>query len=50
MSTSEVAAKTAAVSVQNVVKIYQRDSQQIKVLDGLSLEVPQGEFLSLIHI
>jgi putative ABC transport system ATP-binding protein len=48
MSTSEVAAKTAAVSVQNVVKIYQRDSQQIKVLDGLSLEVPQGEFMALM--
>jgi putative ABC transport system ATP-binding protein len=48
MSATEVAAKTSAVSVQNVVKIYQRDSQQIKVLDGLSLEVPQGEFLALM--
>src|ERR1035438_5244815 len=48
MATTEVAAKTGAVSVQKVVKIYQRDSQQIKVLDGLSLEVPQGEFLALM--
>jgi len=48
MSTTEVAAKTAAVSVQNVVKIYQRDSQQITVLDRLNLEVPQGEFLALM--
>ena len=48
MSTTEVAAKLAAVSVQNVVKIYQRDSQQITVLDGLNLEVPQGEFLALM--
>ncbi len=48
MSTTEVAAKTGAVSVQNVVKIYQRDSQQITVLDGLNLEVPQGEFLALM--
>ena len=48
MSVTEVAVKTGAVSVQNVVKIYQRDSQQIKVLDGLSLEVPQGEFLALM--
>jgi putative ABC transport system ATP-binding protein len=48
MATTEVAAKTGAVSVQNVVKVYQRDSQQIKVLDGLSLEVPQGEFLALM--
>jgi putative ABC transport system ATP-binding protein len=48
MATAEVAAKTGAVSVQNVVKVYQRDSQQITVLDGLSLEVPQGEFLALM--
>jgi putative ABC transport system ATP-binding protein len=48
MSTTEVAVKTAAVSVQNVVKIYQRDSQQITVLDRLNLEVPQGEFLALM--
>ena len=43
-----MATKTGAVNVQNVVKIYQRDSQQIKVLDGLSLDVPQGEFLALM--
>ena len=48
MSTTEVAAKTAAVNVQNVVKVYQRDSQQITVLDGLNLEVPQGEFMALM--
>jgi putative ABC transport system ATP-binding protein len=48
MSATQVASKTGAVSVQNVVKIYQRDSQQIKVLDGLSLEVPQGEFMALM--
>jgi len=48
MSATAVAAKSGAVSVQNVVKIYQRDSQQIKVLDGLSLDVPQGEFLALM--
>jgi putative ABC transport system ATP-binding protein len=48
MSTTEVAAKTGAVNVQNVVKVYQRDSQQITVLDGLNLEVPQGEFMALM--
>jgi putative ABC transport system ATP-binding protein len=48
MSTTEVAAKTAAVNVQNVVKVYQRDSQRITVLDGLNLEVPQGEFMALM--
>jgi len=48
MATTEVAAKTGAVSVQNVRKVYYRDSQQIPVLDGLSLEVPQGEFMALM--
>ncbi len=48
MATTEVAAKTSAVSVQNVRKVYYRDSQQIPVLDGLNLEVPQGEFLALM--
>ena len=48
MSATAVAAKTGDVSVQYVVKIYQRVSQQIKVLDGLTLEVPQGEFMALM--
>ena len=48
MSANEVATKTGAVSVQNVRKFYQRDSMQIKVLDGLNLEVPPGEFLALM--
>jgi putative ABC transport system ATP-binding protein len=37
-----------AVDVQNVRKIYRRDSQEIVVLDGLSLQVPQGEFVALM--
>ena len=48
MSTTEVASKPAAVSVQNVRKVYQRDSLQIKVLDGINLDVPQGEFVALM--
>jgi putative ABC transport system ATP-binding protein len=36
------------VDVENVRKIYTRDSQKIVVLDGLSLRVPQGEFLALM--
>ncbi|MGB8769877.1 MAG: ABC transporter ATP-binding protein [Candidatus Korobacteraceae bacterium] len=48
MSTTEVAAQAGAVSVQNVRKFYQRDSMQIKVLDGLNLEVSEGEFLALM--
>ena len=38
----------AAVQVQNVRKIYKRDSQDIVVLDGLSLEVPEGEVVALM--
>ena len=34
--------------MQNVRKIYKRDSQEIVVLDGLSLEVPEGEFVALM--
>jgi putative ABC transport system ATP-binding protein len=38
----------AAVDVQNVRKVYRRDSQDIVVLDGLSLQVPEGEFVALM--
>jgi putative ABC transport system ATP-binding protein len=38
----------AAVIVQNVRKVYKRDAQDIVVLDGLSLEVPEGEFVALM--
>jgi len=38
----------SAVSVQNVRKVYQRDAQQITVLDGINLEVPTGEFVALM--
>ena len=38
----------AAVQVQSVRKIYKRDSQDIVVLDGLSLDVPEGEFVALM--
>lgn len=48
MSTTEVAAKAGAVSIQNVRKVYQRDSIQLTVLDGINLEVPKGEFLALM--
>ncbi len=47
MSTTQSATATA-VSVQNVRKYYQRDSMQIKVLEGINLEVPQGEFVALM--
>jgi putative ABC transport system ATP-binding protein len=38
----------AAVDVQQVRKVYKRDSQEIVVLDGLSLEVPEWEFVALM--
>jgi len=38
----------SAVIIDNVRKIYRRDTQDIVVLDGLSLEVPQGEFVALM--
>ena len=38
----------AAVDVQNVRKIYKRDAQDIVVLDGINLQVPDGEFVALM--
>ena len=38
----------AAVDVQQVRKIYKKDAEQIVVLDGLSLQVPEGEFVALM--
>ena len=38
----------AAVVIDNVRKVYQRDAQDIVVLNGLSLEVPEGEFVALM--
>jgi putative ABC transport system ATP-binding protein len=46
-SMPQTTAVASAVSVQNVRKVYYRDSQSITVLDGLNLEVPAGEFLAL---
>jgi putative ABC transport system ATP-binding protein len=36
------------VDVQRVRKIYRRDTQSITVLDGLSLQVKEGEFVALM--
>jgi len=38
----------ATVEVQNLRKIYQRDSEDIVVLDGMNLQVPDGEFVALM--
>ena len=36
------------IEVQNVSKSYRRDSLEIPVLNHISLEVPEGEFLALM--
>jgi len=36
------------VDVRNVTKVYRRDAEELTVLDGLSLQVPEGEFAALM--
>jgi putative ABC transport system ATP-binding protein len=36
------------VQVKNVTKTYKRDTMQIPVLQNISLDVPEGEFLALM--
>jgi putative ABC transport system ATP-binding protein len=36
------------VDVRDVRKVYKRDSQEIPVLDGLSLQVKEGDFVALM--
>ena len=36
------------VNVNGVRKVYRRDTQEITVLDGISLTVPEGEFVALM--
>ncbi len=38
----------AMVDVRGVRKVYVRDSQDIVVLDGIDLQVPEGEFVALM--
>ena len=38
----------ATVEVRQVTKVYQRDSQEMVVLDGMELEVSEGEFVALM--
>ncbi len=42
------AAGRVMVDVENVRKVYTRDSLQIVVLDGINLQVPEGEFVALM--
>jgi putative ABC transport system ATP-binding protein len=41
-------AASPVVDVQDVRKVYRRDTQEITVLDGMSLQVPEGEFVALM--
>src|SRR5262245_19190325 len=38
----------AMVDVRGVRKVYRRDTQEITVLDGIDLQVPEGEFIALM--
>jgi len=38
----------ASVEVRNVVKTYKRDAEELRVLDGLSLSIPDGAFVALM--
>jgi putative ABC transport system ATP-binding protein len=37
-----------AVSLKNVMKAYRRGRERVEVLHGLSLDVPEGDFLALM--
>ena len=39
---------TTMVSVKDVTKVYKRGAEELKVLDSLSLDVPEGEFVALM--
>jgi putative ABC transport system ATP-binding protein len=38
----------ALVDVKNVRKVYRRDTQEVPVLDGLSMEIAEGDFVALM--
>jgi putative ABC transport system ATP-binding protein len=37
-----------AVEVRDVVKLYRRQTEEVRVLDGLSLSIPDGSFVALM--
>jgi len=38
----------AKVDVQNVRKVYRREAEEVVVLDGLSLRIPDGDYVALM--
>ena len=39
---------SAVVDVQKVVKVFKRDAEEITVLNGIDLRVPEGDFVALM--
>ena len=38
----------ASVDVRDVVKVYRRQTEELRVLDGLTLSIPDGSFVALM--
>jgi putative ABC transport system ATP-binding protein len=45
---AEAAAGTSIVRIRDLVKDYRRGSETVRVLDGLSLDIQQGDFVALM--
>ena len=45
---AEVAARTSIVRIRDLVKDYRRGAETVRVLDGLSLDIQQGDFVALM--
>jgi putative ABC transport system ATP-binding protein len=48
MSEAQPSPKDSLVRVRNVDKVFRRGSEEVHVLGGLNLEIPEGEFLALM--
>jgi len=48
MSEAQAASSGSLVRVRNVDKVFKRGSEEVHVLGGLNLEIPEGEFLALM--
>ena len=48
MGNTGAQSRAVAVDVRDLRKIYTRDSIKLTVLDGLNLQVPEGEFVALM--
>ena len=45
---AEVAGRTSIVRIRDLVKDYRRGAETVRVLDGLSLDIQQGDFVALM--